>query len=90
MSHYILRYKGKGRKPAGDVEKVKARPGLKVLDEGSPRMMLVDAPESALDALAEALPDWTVSPEQIYQLPDPRPRLKDSPKQQHDKDQHQP
>ena len=81
MSHYILRYKGAGRKPAGDVEKIRTLPGLKVLDEGSPRMILVDAPEGALNALAEALPDWTVSPEQMFRLPDPRPKLKDNPDQ---------
>ncbi len=81
MSHYILRYIQAGAKPAGDVDKIKALPGLKMLDESSPRMLLVDAPSGALTSLLKTLPDWTVSPEQVYQLPDPRPRLKENPKQ---------
>ena len=74
MSRFVLRYQGKGRKRPKDVRRIRALPKLDVIDDSSPRMLLVDAPESELKSLIDSLTDWIISPEQIVQLPDPRLR----------------
>ncbi|MSR58641.1 MAG: hypothetical protein EXS05_13470 [Planctomycetaceae bacterium] len=76
MPRFILRYVGKGTKPEQDVERVKALGGLKVLDESSPRMVLVEAPETPLTRLMESLPDWNQTAERFVPLPDSRPKVR--------------
>lgn len=73
-SRYLLRYKGPGPKPASDVKCILNTAGLVMLDE-SPRMILVELPESDLDALMAQLTSWIAVPERTVPLPDSRPRL---------------
>lgn len=73
---FILRYCGKGAKPAAQVARVRACEDVKLLDESSPRMLLVEGARQAVDALAETLPDWVVSEERTVKLPDPRPQVR--------------
>lgn len=75
MNRYILRFRGAGRKPAEDVERVRALPHTTVLDDSS-RMLLVEAPAEELETALRDLPDWSMSEEQILTLPDPRPRVR--------------
>jgi hypothetical protein len=76
MPRYVVRFKGGGTPPAGAREHIRAHPETKVVDE-SDHMVLIDAPESAAEALGKALPDWSVSPERTIPLPeDPRPKLR--------------
>lgn len=75
MSRFILRYRGAGAKPAEDVDRIRALPNAKVLD-GSPRMLLVEAPEADMRALVDSLPDWVMTEERMIPLPDPRPKLR--------------
>jgi len=74
MERYILRYKGPGPKPDLDVERIRALPNTTVLDHSS-RMLLVASPESELQALINSMPDWVMSPEQTFKLPDPHPKI---------------
>ena len=78
MSRFILRYGGKNPKPAADVRQILALRGLTLIDDSTPRMLLVDAPEDKLKILLDSLQGWVMSPEQIVQLPDPRPKLKNA------------
>ena len=47
MARFIVRYRGKGKKPAADVEQFRGLEQTKVLEE-TPRMLLLEAPECAL------------------------------------------
>ena len=73
---FILRYCGKGEKPAAQVARVRACADVKLLDASSPRMLLVEGARQAVAALAETLPDWIVSEERTVKLPDPRPQVR--------------
>jgi len=74
MPRFIVRYRGKGAKPPADVEQLRCLGETKVLDE-TPRMLLLEAPETALLCAVSAMPDWVVSREQSYNLPRPSPVL---------------
>ena len=73
---FILRYCGKGAKPADAVARVKASDGVKVVDDSSPRMLLVEGPKAAVEAIAGSLADWVVSEERTVKLPGPRQRVR--------------
>jgi hypothetical protein len=75
VGRFILRYRGQGAKPEGDVARLRSLPGSSVIDESSPRMVLVEAPEAALRSLVEQADDWVMSSEQTYALPAPHPSL---------------
>jgi len=74
MARFIVRYRGKGKKPAADVEQFRGLEQTKVLEE-TPRMLLLEAPECALLSKASAMPDWVVSAEKSYAAPRPSPVL---------------
>jgi hypothetical protein len=74
MNRFILRYRGGGSKPAEDVERIRSLQQVRVLDESSPRMLLVEGPETRLKALVGSMPQWVLTPERMIPLPDPRPR----------------
>jgi hypothetical protein len=74
MAHYILRYRGAGAIPEGDVEHIRAQRDVQILDT-SPRMLLIDAPRDDMQTLAASLADWVVTPETTYTVPDPRPHV---------------
>lgn len=76
---YILRYRGDGPTPSDDVARIQALPGIRVLDDSSPRMMLVEGSSTEFEALVKDLPDWILVPEQTVKLPDPRPRPRSAP-----------
>ena len=73
MDRFILRYRGRGTKPADAVERLR-RAGATVLDDSSPRMVLVEAREDALRAALDQEPDWVMSRERSsYQVPPSHP-----------------
>jgi hypothetical protein len=73
---FILRYCGKGTKPTNAVARVKACEDVKLLDDSSPRMLLVEGPKQAVEALAGTMSDWVVSAERTVKLPNPRPQVR--------------
>ncbi len=78
MNRFILRFRGSGPKPVEDVERIRALKDAVVLDDSSPRMLLVEAPQVELKALIDALPNWIMTPERMIPVPDPRPKLRHS------------
>jgi hypothetical protein len=78
MGRYILRFTGRGAAPDVDSAKIRAAPGLTILDSSSSRMFLVEASSDTIRQLAESLPGWNWSQEQMIPLPDPRPKLRPS------------
>jgi hypothetical protein len=73
---FILRYCGKGAKPANAVARVKACEDVRLLDASSPRMLLVEGPKQAVEALAGTMADWVMSAERTVKLPSPRPQIR--------------
>jgi hypothetical protein len=78
MGRYIVRYVGEGLRPSADVQRIRAAPGLKVLDDGT-QMMLVEASPKSLKNLIGSLPGWIWTPERSIRLPDHRPRPRRRP-----------
>jgi hypothetical protein len=76
MSRFILRYRGKGLKPPEDVDRIRSLEDIEVLDESSPRMLLVEGPEAGLKALVESMSQWVLTPERMIPLLNPRPKLR--------------
>jgi hypothetical protein len=74
MPRFILRYSGKGPKPADDVAQIHGADDVKVIDE-SARMLLVESSEPSLQQLLESLSQWSATPEQYVPLPDPRVKV---------------
>jgi hypothetical protein len=74
MGRFILRYHGQGAKPPRDVERFRALPGARLLDD-STRMLLIEAPEAALRELIDQVQDWSLTPERTYHLPKSHPNL---------------
>lgn len=72
VGRFIARYRGEGEAPASDLARIRSVPGASVLDQASPRMLLLEGPEESLRAAVGALPGWVLTPEQVYSLPDPR------------------
>jgi hypothetical protein len=75
MDRFILRFTGKGEPPAEDIRRIRELSHAQVIDT-SPRMLLVEAPSTSLNALVRSMPAWTVSAEHFVPRPDPRPKLR--------------
>ncbi|MCW3052076.1 MAG: hypothetical protein JWN14_1246 [Chthonomonadales bacterium] len=78
MERYIVRYTKPQAAPSDDLHQVKSFPGVAVAD-ATDRMVLIEASPETASSLASALPEWSVSAEQLYTIPDPRPRILHSP-----------
>lgn len=75
MSQYIVRYRGEGEKPATVVERIRKLPQTRILDEDSPRMLLVETPGPQLQEVLQGDPQWLVSEKRSYRLPEQRPGI---------------
>ena len=74
MSRFILSFTGEGLKPAEDVAQLSAEGHARIIDDSSPRMVLVEGPEHPLRVAVEKLGNWRLSIEHSgYELPDPHP-----------------
>ena len=73
MARWILRYRGPGRRPDADVERLAAVPDVEILDD-TRRTLLVAGAEEVLRSALAALPDWVMAAESTVPLPDVRRR----------------
>ncbi|GEM_PF-1595090 len=73
-NRFILRFRGTGAPSAKAIERVRALRHAAVLDDSSPRMLLVEGSETELKNLLATMPGWIMTPERMIPLPDPRPR----------------
>ncbi len=63
MAKYIFTYIIGDSKPSKDVDRLKSFwPEILILDESSPRRMLVEAPAESIAAITAALPGWRITP----------------------------
>jgi hypothetical protein len=75
LQSYIVRYTKGTSAPDEEKDRVKAFPDVQVLDE-SPKMLLIQASPETAAALGGTLPDWLVSAQQEYTIPNPRPQVR--------------
>jgi hypothetical protein len=76
MGRFILRFTGRGTPSDADLARVRSAPGITVVDDSSPRMLLIQASPQAVSRLAKALPDWVHTSEQMIPLPETRPSVR--------------
>lgn|GEM_PF-6821059 len=67
VPRWVLRHRD-GEAPAADMARIRAASGVRVVQHDE-RVMLVEARESALRALAAVLSGWTVVPERLTPPP---------------------
>ena len=72
MGRYILRFRGKGDIPPEEIERLKNRHGITIVDRSN-QMLLVDSDGDDVMAMTSA--DWVVSAERTIAPPDHRPRI---------------
>ena len=78
MARFILRFTGKGNAPDADLELLRASPQVKIVDDSSARMLLVEGIESDVRPLVEKMGGWILVPETFTKRPDPRVRIEKS------------
>jgi hypothetical protein len=76
---FVLRYRGQGTKPEGDVARVGDLAGAVVLDASAPRMVLVECEPEPLRELVDGLDDWVMGADQAYEVPDTRKKVQRAP-----------
>jgi hypothetical protein len=76
VSRYILRYRGAGQPPAGELARIER--SLRVLDR-SPRMLLVEDSGRSLGQVLAALPGWVAAEEAVVPVPTTGPALAPHP-----------
>ena len=64
---FVLYYPGPDPPPCGDQLAIRSTPGLRVLDEESSRLLLVEAPEAELRKTLTACDGWIIEPERPLQ-----------------------
>ena len=75
MARFIVRYRGRGPKPADVVEQIGKLPSVSIVD-ASDKMLLVEAPEESLRHLLGQSADWLISPELSYEIPEKLPHTR--------------
>lgn len=78
MGRFILRFRGGGFRLPEDIARIRSERNIRILDDSSSRMVLVEGALEDLKALIEVMPGWVMSEEQIIPLPDPRPKVRSS------------
>ena len=76
---FVLRYRGQGTKPEGDIARVRELAGAVVVDASSPRMVLVESEPGPLRELVAGLDDWIMGADQAYAVPDTRKKVERAP-----------
>lgn len=61
MAKFTLYYRGATLPAFEDRQKIKATPGLKVLEDTLPRLLTVEADEAALEKTVSNLPGWVMT-----------------------------
>jgi hypothetical protein len=78
MKRYVLRYAGASaaNDSCPEASRLVRRAGGRVIDD-APNMLLVEGSPATCKALAELLPDWTLSLDAVTPLPGvPRPAVR--------------
>jgi hypothetical protein len=72
---YALLYVGEGKRSAADVKYIRELPGVRVINDKEPRMMIIEGPRGTLTAVRK-LPDWVASEQQaVFHVDPPSPFL---------------
>ena len=72
MSRFVLRYRGAGQPPVGELARIEQ--SLHVLDR-SPRMLLVEGSGRGIRQVLAGLPGWVAAEEAVVPVPTTGPAL---------------
>jgi hypothetical protein len=75
MDRFILMYRGADRSPRADVEAYRSIPGVRILDDSSPIMLLVEGPEDRLQRAVNSTHGWVMDRDLELELPNPHPGI---------------
>lgn len=76
MSQYLLMFEGAERPPKQEMDKIRALPGLVILDERAQKFFLVDYPNREIVDIIQSFKDWAISEQQTYRIPNIYPGVK--------------
>lgn len=74
MARFVLLFVGDGKKPAEDVKRIKALPGITVIDATNANMVLVDGPIDVKKKV-NRMPNWVASEQTLIPSPQPHPHF---------------
>jgi hypothetical protein len=77
MTRHILRFRGKGDVPAAAAVRIRAAPGVSIVDQ-SARMLLVEGDDAQVSTLASMI-DWIIAKDTPVQKPTTKHRIGDPP-----------
>ncbi len=66
MTRFVLYYRGPKGPPAEHLRRIRSTAGLRVVEEDSPRLLLVEGAEVELKKALRMLDGWSVSPERSH------------------------
>ena len=76
MTRYVLRYRGSGRAPAGEVAHIER--SLRIVDR-APGMLLVEGSAPGVSQVMAGLPAWVAAEEAAIPVPATHPTLQRRP-----------
>ncbi|CAN7807772.1 hypothetical protein [Paraburkholderia hospita] len=74
MARFVLLFVGDGKKPAEDVRRIKALPGITVIDAKNANMVLVEGPIDVKNKV-NRMPNWVASEQTFIPSPQPHPHF---------------
>jgi hypothetical protein len=77
-ARFVIRSRGSSPPAAAEIETIRRSPHVRVLDESSPNMLLVEATEEELRKTLDTS-RWIITPEVSIPLPDPRMKIRTPP-----------
>lgn len=75
LKRYVLRFRGEGAKPSADMDLLRSCDGLKLIDESSRRMVLVESLPEQVESLREKMSNWLIVEETFTPPPDTRAKI---------------
>lgn len=71
MSQFLLYYTGKGLKPADDVAKVRAIPGVVIINDDLPRGVVLEVSSNLAQQKLKRFPAWKLQASQEVEIDTP-------------------
>jgi hypothetical protein len=75
VRRYVLTYRPAPVPPEAELAALRQREDVRLLDRAG-RSVYVECSDETAERLAKDMPDWTIAPEAIVPLPDPKPRVR--------------
>jgi hypothetical protein len=74
MARYVLMFTGSGKKPKEDMARIKATPGVTIIDSRDAHVVIVEG-SSAVKRAVNKMDNWIASEQTFFAVPEPRPNF---------------